>query len=204
MQSKMTEEVDLFDFELLNTIIENNQKIKRMSASTSPKIDSLVLYLLKVVEFPKKPLLFAPRILKVYSNVIANSDNQKINDLIVDVVLREEEFFQIQGILLGKKYRSTFAPRPDHFFIAENFLKGVAGILRNQSIRMVKKKFYTIFNKMEAMEFYFEHLNCLFQMNVEEISMMEGKEGESPVVIEDEINELGKRYLSTVSSSSLI
>ena len=93
MQSKLFEEVNLFDFELLNIIIENNYKIKHMTTNVIPKINDLVLYLLKIVEFPKKPFMFAPKILKVYSNIIANSDSQKINDLIVDVILREEGFF---------------------------------------------------------------------------------------------------------------
>ncbi len=101
MQSKMTEEINLFDFDLLNCIIENNCKIKHMSTIIVPKIADLVLYLLKIVEFPKKPLSFAGPILKVYSNIISCSDCQKVNDLIVDIVLREEAFFQIQGILLG-------------------------------------------------------------------------------------------------------
>jgi hypothetical protein len=93
MQSKMLDEINLYDFDLLNHIIENNQRIKHMSTMLTPKITELVLYLQKIVEFPKKPFIFAPRILKVYSNIIANSDSTKVNDLVVDLILREEEFY---------------------------------------------------------------------------------------------------------------
>lgn len=95
MQSRMVDEVNLFDFDLLNYIIENNTKIKRMTTTLLPKIMSLVLYLHKIVEFPKKPMMYAPKILQVYSNIIANSDSTKVNDLVVDIILREEEFFKI-------------------------------------------------------------------------------------------------------------
>lgn len=71
----MIDDINLFDFDLLNYVIENNYKIKHMSTITIPKIMNLVLYLLKIVEFPKKPFIFAPKILKVYSNIIANSDS---------------------------------------------------------------------------------------------------------------------------------
>lgn len=64
-----------------------------MSTILAPKIHSLVIYLLKIIEFPKKPYIFANKILKVYSSIISNSDSQKINDLVVDIILREEEFF---------------------------------------------------------------------------------------------------------------
>ena len=93
MISKMESEINVFDFDLINNIIENNNKIKQMSNILIPKITDLVLYLHKIVEFPKKPYIFAFNILKVYSNIIANSDNNKVNDLVIDIILREEEFF---------------------------------------------------------------------------------------------------------------
>jgi len=70
--------------------------------------------------------------------------------------------------------------------------------LRNQSIRMVKKKFYTIFNKMENMESYFSHLDTLFIKNVQEITLEEEdlNEKKNEFVSEDEIVELSKRYLT--------
>ena len=64
-----------------------------MGASLITKIEQLITYLLRVVEFPKKPEMFSSKILNVYSNIIANSDCNKINDLVVDIILKEENFF---------------------------------------------------------------------------------------------------------------
>jgi hypothetical protein len=112
----------------------------------------------------------------------------------------------------------------DHFFIIENFLKviilihlineqGISGILRNQSIRMVKKKFYTIFNRMDSLQSYFDHLKSLFLLNVHLISLNGDEEDvkEPEVALgrgydspkdknvqffnEEDIVELGKRFL---------
>ena len=35
---------------------------------------------------------------------------------------------------------------------------------------MVKKKFYTIFNRIDNLQFYFEHLKKLFELNVQVIA----------------------------------
>ncbi len=93
MQSKMTEEITLYDFELLNHVIEGNQRIKELSNIMVPKILNLIEYIQKIIEFPKKPFNFAPMILKTYSNIIANCDNTKVNDLVVDLILKEDSFF---------------------------------------------------------------------------------------------------------------
>lgn len=63
MQSKMNEEINLLDFDLLNHIIENNTRIKEMDTTLMPKITNLISYLNKIVDFPKKPLMYGPKIL---------------------------------------------------------------------------------------------------------------------------------------------
>lgn len=40
-------------------------------------------------------MTYASKILKVYSNIIANCDSAKVNDLIIDIILKEESFFQV-------------------------------------------------------------------------------------------------------------
>jgi len=64
----------------MNHVIDNNLKIKNTSAILIPKLTNLVSYIHKIIDFPKKPVIFSPMILKVYSNIIANCDNTKIND----------------------------------------------------------------------------------------------------------------------------
>ena len=123
MQSKMTQDITLYDFELLNHVIEGNLRIKELSNIMVPKILNLIEYIQKIIEFPKKPFNFAPMILKTYSNIIANCDNTKVNDLVVDLILKEDSFFQIQGLLLGKVVRKTNMSTLDHFDILEKFLK---------------------------------------------------------------------------------
>lgn len=93
MSSKFSEEITLFDFDLLNHIIEGNTKIKSISTIMTPKILNLVSYIHKIIEFPKKPLNFAPTILKAYSNIIASCESTKVNDLVIDLILKEESFF---------------------------------------------------------------------------------------------------------------
>jgi len=63
MQSKMISQIHLFDFELMNHVIDNNLKIKNTSALLIPKLTNLVSYIHKIIDFPKKPVIFAPMIL---------------------------------------------------------------------------------------------------------------------------------------------
>jgi hypothetical protein len=93
MQSKMSEKITMFDFDLINHIIEGNAKITNLSTILTPKITGLVSYIHKIIEFPKKPFDFAPTILKVYSNIISTCDSTKVNDLVIDLILKEESFF---------------------------------------------------------------------------------------------------------------
>lgn len=93
IQSKMPLKITLYSFDLLNSIIEDNGKIMNISTIMIPKIIELVSFIQKIIEFPKKPFDFASTILQVYSNIIASCDNTKINDLIIDNILKEESFF---------------------------------------------------------------------------------------------------------------
>lgn len=77
----------------MNHVIDNNTKIKNISTILIPKITSLISYIHKIIEFPKKPMNFAPMILKIYSNIIASCDNSKVNDKVIDLILKEESFF---------------------------------------------------------------------------------------------------------------
>ena len=93
MQSKMTEEIHLYDFDLLNHIIEDNSKIENIENMMIPRVINLVEYIQKIIEFPKKPFSFASRILKLYSNIMSSCDSKKVNDLVIDLIMKEEPFF---------------------------------------------------------------------------------------------------------------
>lgn len=45
MQSKMTEEIHLYDFDLLNHIIEDNSKIENIQNMMIPRVINLVEYI---------------------------------------------------------------------------------------------------------------------------------------------------------------
>ena len=93
MESKLIKEINLYDFDLLNNIINNNPKIRKMNSNLQARIIKLIEYINKIIDFRKKPTIFGFKVLKVYSNIIANSESDSVNDLVIDILLREESFF---------------------------------------------------------------------------------------------------------------
>eukprot|EP00347_Sterkiella_histriomuscorum_P006717 403351704 len=178
MVSKMAYQISLFDFELLNCMLDDNAKIKQVSSTMCSKLNYLISYIHKIIEFPKKPLKLAPQILKVYSNIIANCDNAKINDQIVDLILKEEVFFQIQNILLGINMRKSKLSSSEQLDLIEKFLKGISQILQGQNVRMIKKKFYQIFQKSHDHETYFNHLKELFNQACNQLKLQQNQKPE--------------------------
>lgn len=89
----MPKEINLNDFEMLNNIINNNPKIRMMNSNLQTRIINLIKYMNKIIEFRKKPVIFSFKILKFFSNILANSDSDVVNDLILEILLREDEFF---------------------------------------------------------------------------------------------------------------
>ena len=51
----MIKEINLNDFELLNNIINNNPKIRKMNSNLQARIIKLIEYINKIIEFRKKP-----------------------------------------------------------------------------------------------------------------------------------------------------
>ena len=93
MESKMKKEINLNDFELLNNIINNNPKIIKMNSNLQSKIIKLIQYMSRIIEFRKKPEIFSFKLLKFFSNILANSESDDVNVIIIDLILKEDKFF---------------------------------------------------------------------------------------------------------------
>jgi len=155
----------------------------------------LVLSLHKLVDRSMTGVI-QQKILKVYSNILANSDSQKINDLVMDLILKGERFFRIQYHLL----EST---EIESFHLVERFLKGISRELGNHNIKMVKKKFYQVFGS-ENLEEYMSRVRYLWEFNRDELGKIqrEGRaRGESEEKrekwLQSQENKLLKKYLMT-------
>ena len=118
-----------------------------MSTIMIPRIQNFVLYLIKLVDFNLTHQ--SNEILRIFANIIAISDSSKINDLILDLILKEEKYFKINHLLLNSHTLESYG-------VIERFVKGISRVLQSHNMRMVKKKFYQIFSiEVNDLEQYF-------------------------------------------------